>query len=376
MLDLWKRVTLHAILQTQLISHRFSAVLQKGWRTMQVVMKDVAKYAGLSVSVVSKYLKSPESVRCDTREKIEAAISALGYVPNLNARSLRTGRTNLISVITPEVTDPLYIAFFDELRQVMRPLGISMLLQTVEDTPDVSRGGHFLSAAQLQPVDAVILCFPDDEKLVEETAARSGCPVVLIHWRPHPAAAINIVVDVAEGMYLATRYLLEQGHTRLAYIGGPDWSCQSTRKREGFLRAVREAGCLQTCENIFRGAYRMDTGTFGMDVFSKLRTQPTAVVTENDQLAVGALQYHTSYPSRLPEDLAFTGFGDTFLTMVIFPQIASIHIPLPKICSFIAERLTAYWKTKEGATCHYEPTLSIKDPNHRIEPNFSPRTED
>lgn len=343
---------------------------------MQVVMKDVAKYAGLSVSVVSKYLKAPDSVRRDTREKIEAAISALGYVPNLNARSLRTGRTHLISVIIPELTDPIYIAFFDELRQVMRPLGISMLLQTVEDTPDARRGGHFLSVGQLQPVDAVILCFPDDEELVEETAARSGCPVVLVHWRPHPAAAVNIVVDIAEGMYLATRYLLEQGHTRLAYIGGPDWSCQSHQKREGFLRAVREAGCLQSCENVFRGANRVDVGYSGTEALLKLHTRPTAVVTETDQLTIGCFQYCMTHNLRMPEDLAFTGFGDTFLAMLTVPQITSVHIPLREICQAIAERLKVYWKTKEGATCHYVSSLSIKDPNHRLEPRVPPHIDD
>lgn len=339
---------------------------------MQVVMKDVAKYAGLSVSVVSKYLKSPNSVRDDTRQKIETAISALGYVPNLNARSLRTGRTNLISVIIPELTDPIYIAFFDELRQVMRPLGISMLLQTVEDTPDSNRGGHFFSVDQLQPVDAVIICFPDDEKLVEETAARAGCPVVLIHWRSHPAAAVNIVVDVAEGMYLATRYLLDQGHTRLAYIGGPDWSCQSNQKREGFLRAVREAGCLQSCENVFRGADRVDVGFSGAEALLKLHTPPTAIVTENDQLAVGCFQYCLTYDLRTPEDLTFTGYGDTFLAMLAVPQITSVHIPLPEICKAIAECLTAYWETREGATCYYTSSLSVKDPDHRMEPKVPP----
>ena len=339
---------------------------------MQVVMKDVAKHAGLSVSVVSKYLKAPDSVRYDTREKIEAAISALGYVPNLNARSLRTGKTNLISVIIPELTDPIFIAFFDELRQVMRPMGISMLLQTIEDTPDASRGGHFLSVAQLQPVDAVILCFPDDEALIEETAARSGCPVVLVHWRSHPAAAVNIVVDIAEGMYLATRYLLERGHTRLAYIGGPDWSCQGSQKREGFLRAVREAGCLQSCENVFRGANRVDVGYAGIEALLKLHTRPTAVVTENDQLAVGCFQYCMAHNLRMPEELEFTGFGDTFLAMLAIPQITSVNIPLAEICQAIGERLKIYWETKEGGTCHFAASLSIKDPNHRQEPRVPP----
>lgn len=339
---------------------------------MQVVMKDVAKYAGLSVSVVSKYLKSPDSVRSDTRQKIEEAISALGYVPNLNARSLRTGRTSLISVIIPELTDPMYIAFFDELRRVMRPLGISMLLQTVEDTPDPDRGGCFLSVAQLQPVDAVILCFPDDEKLVEDTAARAGCPIVLVHWRPHPAAAINIVVDVAEGMYLAARYLLDQGHRRLAYIGGPDWSCQSVQKREGFLRAVREAGCVQSCENVFRGAARVDVGYSGTEALLKLHTPPTAIVTENDQLAVGCSQFCLSHALRVPEDLVFTGYGDTFLAMLAVPQITSICIPLPEICKTISEQLAACWEGRDGTTCHFAPSLSVKDPKHGIVPRVPP----
>lgn len=339
---------------------------------MQVVMKDVAKYAGLSVSVVSKYLKSPDSVRSDTRRKIEEAISALGYVPNLNARSLRTGRNSLISVIIPELTDPMYIAFFDELRRVMRPLGISMLLQTVEDTPDPNRGGCFLSVAQLQPVDAVILCFPDDEQLVEDTAARAGCPVVLIHWRPHPAAAINIVVDVAEGMYLATRYLLDLGHSRLAYIGGPDWSCQSSQKREGFLRAVREAGCFQSCETVFRGANRVDVGYSGTEALLKLHTPPTAIVTESDLLAVGCFQFCLAHTLRVPEELAFTGYGDTFLAMLTVPQITSVHIPLPEICKIISEQLAACWETREGTSCHYAPSLSIKDPEHRMEPKVPP----
>lgn len=340
---------------------------------MAVVIKDVAKHAGLSVSVVSKYLKNANSVRDDTRVRIEAAIAELGYVPNLSARSLRTGRTNLVSVVVPDLTDPLFIALYDTLRGLLRELGVSLLLQTIDELTGPEVDNSF-SVPALQPVDAVILCFPESEKLVEDMTAMGAQvgapPLVLIHWREMENVAANIVVDIAEGIYQATKYLLEKGHRKISYIGGPDWSCQSAQKRSGFIRAVSEYDCLKTCGSAFRGQNRVDVGYNGAAALLGTYNAATAIVTESDSLALGCVQYCQINGLRIPEDTMMTGYGDTFLAMVTVPQLTSVFVPLPEICQAVVDTLSALWAKEEyTGPRHFSTSLAVRDSARLITPD-------
>ena len=340
---------------------------------MAVVIKDVAKHAGLSVSVVSKYLKNADSVRKDTRTKIEAAIAELGYVPNLNARSLRTGRTNLVAMVVPELTDPMFIAMYDTLRYMMRGFGVSLLLQTIDELTGPEETPSF-SVPAVQPVDAVILCFPESEKLVEDmtsVGAQTGAPpLILVHWREMECVHASIVVDIAEGIYQATKYLLEQGHRKIAYIGGPDWSCQSAQKHTGFVRAVNEYDCLKSCGSAFRGQNRIDVGYNGAAALFGTYNAATAIVTESDSLALGCVQYCQVNGLRIPEDVMMTGYGDTFLAMVTVPQLTSVFVPLPEICEAVVGVLSALWAKEEySGPRRFSTSLAVRDSTKMIMPD-------
>jgi len=293
-------------------------------------IKDVANAAGLSVSVVSKYLKNADSVRDDTRLRIESAIKQLNYIPNAAARTLRTGRTNSILVIMPGIINPYFAELFDTIRGVAQSAGYTVLLQTGDETGDISQvGDPEFSTPSIQRVDGIILCFPErDHSAVKLVSSFSPLPVSILSW--HRLTGLNagtVVLDVRDGIYQTTKHLISLGHRSFGYIGGHDWSTISGEKRHGFLQALAEEGVVFDPKLEYHGKYRMETGFDGTgDILEK--GNPTAFVAENDVLAVGCVKYCLQNGISVPDQVAVTGFDDIALAAMFEPSITSARHPL------------------------------------------------
>ncbi|MEG2860093.1 MAG: LacI family DNA-binding transcriptional regulator, partial [Clostridia bacterium] len=182
-------------------------------------IKDVAMRAGLSVSAVSKYLKRSDSVRQDTRERIERAIQELHYVPSAAARSLRTGLTGMLTVISPNITNPFFAELFRDIQHFASNYGYTTILQTQDDTHAPTLFDR-LSWNGSVGVDGIIVCFPDDDTVVDYVNRYCPeTPIVYLTWHPlNERVQSAVLLDVENGLYIATRHLLSQGHRLIGYI--------------------------------------------------------------------------------------------------------------------------------------------------------------
>ena len=189
------------------------------------VIKDVAETAGLSVSVVSKYLKNPDSVRPDTKTRIEKAIKELNYVPSAQAQSLRTGRTGMIAVISPNVTNPFFAELFSIIQSQAAKVGYIVVLQTISSikkTNDEPNERFSTFSSLIRHVDGIIVCFPDDDNVISFLRHQwKKQPIVALNWKADKKADINLLVDVEEGIYKITNYLISIGRKSIGYIGRP-----------------------------------------------------------------------------------------------------------------------------------------------------------
>ena len=114
------------------------------------VIKDVAQVAGLSVAVVSKYLNHPEQVREDTRQRVEAAIKELNYVPSVTARSMRTKRTQMIAIVVPDIMDAFFTDVFNTIKYYAFEKGYTPILYTIENDIDVLK--KYLGKISIKPL--------------------------------------------------------------------------------------------------------------------------------------------------------------------------------------------------------------------------------
>lgn len=325
------------------------------------VIKDVAQLANLSVSAVSKYLKSPDSVRADTRKRIEKAIKDLNYVPSAAARSLRTGLTGMITVICPNITNPFFAELFHNIQQCASQYGYTSILQT-QDVPNASVLKERLVWNGSVGVDGIIVCFPDDASIVDIINSQcAGTPVVYMTWKPLCDWVSNaVLLDVEDGIYIATRHLLDCGHRRIGYIGAAG-SITSAEKFKGYERAMHEAEAEITQEYIFHGPYGLDTGFQAAARFMNNATPPSAAVTESDVFAIGCLKYCLRNAIHVPETLSITGYDDVPMAVMYEPPLTTIHLPLVDMARATVDKLHCLISQHEsGVAVDHGPVFHAK----------------
>lgn len=297
-------------------------------------IKQVAARAGLSVSCVSKYLKSPDSVLPDSRQRIEAAIRALRYVPSSAARSLRTKKSYHVKIVMESISNPFFAEMFEGLRRRLEALGYTSLLQNMDKPP---------LPEDFTGLDGLVVCFGDDERRIREILRVAGkqLPAVCLHWRKPDFGVPAVWVDVSAGMRLAARHLLEAGCRRFAYVGGPRASVISSVKLQGARAALRAAGQALGPDGVFHGEFTFQAGYDAAKLLAARQPRPDAVLCENDVLAAGVICGFYRQGAAVPEEIRVTGFDNIPLAEMYIPAITSIAIPMEDMHRKAAELLLA-----------------------------------
>lgn len=304
------------------------------------VIKDVAKLAGVSVSTVSKYLNRPDSLKEEYREKIQNAINILQYKPSSLARSMRTRKTNLIALIVPEMSNFYYSEIYSAVRVAAGQYGYTIILYTTEESVSVLK--RYLTEIVALGVDGIIICFLDEDEMIECFAeVQRQIPIALMGWDINNTRFNSAIVDVFDGIYHATRHLIELGHHEIAFIGGPLESRISKEKFNGYKLAMQQEGIQIRPEFISSGKYRFQTGYFCTRNFMGLTKRPTAIVCANDVLAIGAIKYLISNEIRVPEECSVIGFDGTSLSSIYQPAVSTMAQPIADMGVEIMKLLAA-----------------------------------
>lgn len=298
-------------------------------------IKDVAKLAGMSVAVVSKYLKNPDSVRADTKVKIENAINSLHYVPSPIARSLRTKRSGMIAVVVPSIVNPFFAEMFESIKQACTANSILAILLTAETQDEMDQTIQSIISRQ---VDGVVLCFPDQESFLTELKKKApNLPLTIMTWHALDENIGNIVLDVRKGIFQAASHLISLGCKEIGYIGGPAESAISREKYEGFLAALKNAESNHSdmrnasTRNIRQGKATMRFGHDAMKEIYESNPLIQGIVCENDALAVGCITYCLHQRIEIPGHLLITGFDDIPLAEMFEPPITTVRLPIDEM---------------------------------------------
>ncbi|MBR1781563.1 MAG: LacI family DNA-binding transcriptional regulator [Oscillospiraceae bacterium] len=292
-------------------------------------IKDVARLAGFSPAAVSKYLKNPDSVRPTTRERIEAAIAELNYVPSAAARALRTGKSNVYLLMISHLRNPEFVEEFQALNDEANRRGFSLLVQPARlEENEWNENVDFYGPA-VQQVDGVIVMIAKAEGVLEQMQRMSkNLPVVAYGW-PYACPGVDTVVkDMEDGVRKLTEHLLEQGHTRVAYVSDHHERMLPTKdKMDGYRSALRAAG-LRVDPELFQVTVSSSDGGYrAAEQLMTLPEPPTAIVCGNDVVAVGVLKYAKEHDIPVPERLAITGQDNTYLASMSSPGITSTDAP-------------------------------------------------
>ena len=284
---------------------------------MPITIYDIAQEADVSIATVSRAFNGHPRVSDSTRERVFEVARELGYEPHASAQSLARKNTHLISAVVPIMTS----AFFMEvLRGIQDRLDESHYDLVVYASRTLgSVGGQLARAVQRGRADGLILLStPLDAARVRQIRA-SGQPVVLVDGH-HPEVA-SVSVDNRLGGIVATRHLLERGHTRIGLVLPAEASVPSLRRRAGYEDALAEAGLDPDPDLVVHARWDGDhhgytryAGYRGMQEllarFEGRRDGPTAIFAAADVLAYGALRAAREAGLRAPRDLDVVGFDD------------------------------------------------------------------
>ncbi|WP_188195906.1 LacI family DNA-binding transcriptional regulator [Nonomuraea sp. SYSU D8015] len=284
-------------------------------------MADVAREAGVSHQTVSRVLNDHPNVRADTRARVEAAITRLGYRRNLVARALVTKRSRTLGVVSFDTTLYGPASTIYGIEQAARTAGyfVSMVSLKTIDADSVRDAIDYLAE---QGVDGVVVVAPQLSASRALESLPAGLPAVAVEGTQHEADVSVVCIDQSAGAKLATRHLLELGHETVWHVSGPpDWM-ETEGRLEGWRAALEEAGRPVpeplTGDWSPRAGYEAGKSLASMDGV-------TAVFAGNDQMALGVLRALSELGVRVPEQISVVGFDDIPESEFFSPPLTTVR---------------------------------------------------
>jgi LacI family transcriptional regulator len=303
-------------------------------------IRDVAVRAGVSVGTVSNVLNRPEVVSPATRERVQAAIAALGFVRNESARQLRAGRSRTIGLVVLDIANPFFTDVARGVEDVANAQGLAVILCNSDDRPE--KEAAYLDVLAEQRVQGVLITPTAELSPNLESLRRRGVPVVLLDRQAGTADQCSVAVDDVVGGRLAAAHLLERGHRRLAFIGGHSALPQVQQRHRGVEAAVREV--LGSTETLTVLAPEHLTVAGGREAGARIvgmpaSVRPTAAVCANDLIALGLLQEMVRHEVRVPDEFAIVGYDDIDYAGAAAVPLTSVRKPRQELGAAAAELL-------------------------------------
>lgn len=292
---------------------------------MAATLHDVSRLAGVSIKTVSNVINDYPYVRDSTRQRVLAAIAELDYTPNLSARSLRSGRTNVISLIIPELRNAYFAELADSVMRAARERGLSVLIEQFGN--DRASELSVLRNRSGRMVDGILYSVLGLDESDREAIAEVSTPMVLLGERIFNGPKDHVTMQNVEGSRAATELVLAGGRRRVLALGAhPGEVIGSAGLRlAGYREALEAAGVAYDERFVVpAGTWHRADGARAMRAFLETGLEFDAVVAFNDTLALGALRVLQEAGYRVPEDVALIGFDDIDETHYSMPTLSTI----------------------------------------------------
>jgi LacI family transcriptional regulator len=308
-------------------------------KNQKVTVFDVARYAGVSKSTVSLVLTQSDKVSQKSKEKVEAAIDAIGYVYNREAASLRSRKSNLVAIVINDLTNPYSAQLAVGLEQHIRKMGLfSMLVNSGED---LNTQQQLVRNLKEYNVAAFIICpVAGTTSQWQNDLVDQGFPVINIMREVMNAKVPTVLPDNTLGTYKITTHLIQKGYKHIAFIGGNENISDYRQRLLGFEQALENHSytfdkslCIQSETNRHGGRQAM------LQALEQIN-QLDAVVCLSDVIAYGAIETLREKGLLPGKDIAIVGFDDLSDSSLMTPALTTVRIDADKIGSVVCSLLT------------------------------------
>jgi LacI family transcriptional regulator len=299
-------------------------------------IKDVARHAGVSPMTVSRVVNGSKYVSSTTRHAVQRAVRELGYSPNLAARNLASERGERLGLLYGNPSSAYLSEFLVGALESAIRHGVQLVLEKCEPTPVVSRRAvrRLLAGAVVGVVLPPPLC---ESSVLRAELGAARLPVVTVASGRPAADTMCVRIDDYSAALEMTRYLINLGHERLAFIKGHPNQSASEERWLGFTAALEEAS---GAKRGGRTPPRVEQGFFsfrsGLDAARKLLASdpaPTAIFASNDDMAAAVIAEAHRHGLDVPRDLTVVGFDDTLIASTVWPELTTIQQPIARMAA-------------------------------------------
>lgn len=302
----------------------------------RVTSREVAEAAGVSISAVSRTFTEGASVSSKTRERVIEAANALGYRPNHLARSLMTGRTALIGLVSNHFANPTFMDVFDLFTRELQARGLRPLLANLGEDED---GSAALDMLRQYSVDAVLIATSAPPEGFAASCRAAGLPVLHVFGRAGRSSPVPVAtVDNIKGGQMVAEAMLASGLRRLAFLGGSAHDASTIDRGRGF---AEEAGKLLR-QTIHAGNYTHEHGRLAMHTLLDRDDAIDGVFCGDDVLALGAIDACRERGVSVPDDVSIVGFDDMPLAAWASYSLATVRQPIREMVLHAIERIVSW----------------------------------
>jgi LacI family transcriptional regulator len=296
-------------------------------------MHDVARLAGVSAKTVSRVFNDDPHVRPETRDRVQAAIRELNYVPNMLARTFRDGKDAILGMAVPDLADPFFAAMIGSIEHVADSYGVAVMITGLNRDPGRERDS--LQAMLRRQVMGLIVCpIGNDQSYLKPWQART--PIVFVDRPPSGLVADTIVQADLEGGRAATAHLVAHGHRRIGFVGDSPLQSTTGLRLEGYHQALSQAGLAVDPALTLLDLPTHEETERAVEALMRSDRRPTALFSSNTRCTVGILR---AFQTLGLTDVALVSFGDFSLSTVITPALTVIDQDPERLGRVAADRL-------------------------------------
>lgn len=325
----------------------------------KVTIQDIARQANVSISTVSRVMNNGASVTQAKREAVLKAVAELNYQPNVFAQGLASGQSKIIGVLTPYISSPFYGEIMRGIQEGLKGSGYSTLFS--EFYWNFEQGREAIQSLMTRRIDGLIVLQSQEVPIIQLQDLAEQLPIIFIGSSTLGLAEYNLWISDFEGAYVATKYLVDQGHRRIVHITGILTHQDAQERLRGYKQALRDGGLPVDPNLIIEGDFSEQSGLVAVQSLIMRGQTFSAIFVANDQTVYGVRLGLHRHGLRVPEDISIVGFDDQINSAYMIPPLTTVRLPMIKMGQVAAQAILDLLADRPFSPPQFKTELVVRE---------------